>query len=565
MALTPFIARWHSFGWLGVALFITALVFANSLGNGFVDWDDTPFLINNPHIKAFGPRALWHIFTLDMSVYRPLVYSLYSFIYWAWGLNPFPYHLASYLFHLANVALVFALARKLGFGVSAATFAALAFGIHPTRTESVAWVLALTDPFYVFFYLSALWFYLQYVQAKAKYSYWLALFAFGLSLLAKPAAVTFPLLLFLVDYQQYTTSRIRVFLEKTPFLLGACAMAYLTLQLGANARDYNVRPVYGMFDRVWLAGYSFYHYAKVMICPTNLAFLYALPLKKMGWLPTIYYASSFFLLAWWGLMGYFWQKNWRNLLFCVAFFVVHLLPVLHLVSFGDSVVNDRYTYLAAVGVFLAVGLGAGHLARHAPRWRWAVWGALAALVAWWAGLTVRANRAWASGEAHYRAAMASQPLAAPHPYYYLAELLGRSGRASSAERLALYDRAVAIYPIFVQAHLARAKLLTEQGRLPEADSALVLARRLRPDHPLAHLYSGNLRAHEGDYPAALRAYHRAWALDQPHCYFPQVYVARAKAYLALGRADSACADLREAARWGLPAADSLCRVHCPPG
>ncbi len=564
MALAASIPRWRALGWPGLVLLLTALVFANSLGNGFVDWDDTPFLINNPHIKAFGPRALWHIFTYDMSVYRPLVYSLYAFINWAWGLNPLPYHLASYLFHLANVALVFAVARRLRFGAGAAAFAALAFGIHPTRTESVAWVLALTDPMYVFFYLWALWFYLQYIQAKVGHGYWLALLAFGLSLLAKPAAVTFPLLLFLVDYHQHRTPTIQVFLEKTPFLLGSLLMAYLTMQLGTNAKDYNVRPVYGLFDKVWLAGYSFYYYAKVITCPTNLAFVYALPLKKIGLLPTIYYGASFFLLFWGAFVYKCWQENWRSLFFCAALFLLHLLPTMHLVSFGDSVVNDRYTYLAAVGVFLAGGLGAEQLARRAPRWGWAGWVALAALGAWWAGLTTRANRDWANGEAHYRAAIASQPEAVPQAYHYLGELLARAGRASLAEQLALHDRAVAIYPIFVQAHLARAKLLTEMGRLPEADSALAVARRLRPDHPLAHLCAGDLRARQGNYPAALRDYDRAWALDQPHRYFPQVLMARAKAHLALGQADSACADLRLAARWGLPGADSLRRAHCPP-
>ncbi len=548
MALAPFVACWRVYGWLVVALLLTALVFANSLGNGFVDWDDTPFLVNNRHIKAFGPRALWHIFTYDMSVYRPLVYSLYSFINWAWGLDPLPYHLANYLFHLANVALVFALARKLGFGAGAAAFAALAFGIHPTRTESVAWVLALTDPMHVFFYLWALWFYLQYVQAKVRRGYWLALLAFGLSLLAKPAAVVFPLLLFLVDYHQRRISRMQVFLEKAPFLLGAFFMVYLTMHLGTNAKDYNVRPVYGLFDKVWLASYSFYYYAKVITCPTNLAFIYALPLKKIGTLPIIYYSASLFLLAWVAFLYKCWHKNWRSLFFCAAFFLLHLLPVLHLVGFGDSVVNDRYTYLAAVGIFLAGGLGAEQLARRTPRWGWAGWVALAALGAWWAGLTIRANRAWASGEAHYRAAIASQPEAVPQAYHYLAELLARDGRASLAEQLALHDRAVAVYPIFVKAHLARAKLLTELGRLPEADSALAEARRLRPDHPLAHQYMGDLRARRGDYPAALRDYDRAWALDQPHHYFPQVLMARAKAHLALAQADSACADLPEPRR-----------------
>lgn len=553
----PQSSRWLLAGIVG----LSALTFANVLGHDFIDWDDRPFLINNYYTQSFGPRALWTIFTTDMGVYRPVIYAIYAFVRWLFGLDPFAYHLVSLLFHLGNVGLVFVIVGKLGFRPRVAAFTALGFAIHPTRTESVAWVLALTDPVYSCFLLLSLYAYLTYLQTNCAPKYYLiSVLAFSISLLAKPAGVVLPIVLLLVDYQQRRSLTINRLIDKIPFLVGAGLFAYITLHLGANGKDYNVRPSYHWFDKLLLAAYSLFYYVKVMLWPVDLAFIYALPLKTAGRLPIAFYWAAIFPLGLLGGLYWLWRHNERNQLFAWAFFLVNLGLVLHFVSFNHSIVHDRYTYLPAIGICLSVALLADRWGQQRPKLAWAGWAALGLLGLTWAWGTHSYNRAWANAEVHYRAAIAHQPTAVPMAFNNLADELGRKGTDRPGERLALYDQAIAIYPIFVQAHLGRAEVLLGQGQLTEADSAIQAALRLRPDHPQAYWYQGLLFAQRGDQPSALAALSRAVALDRQG-YFPAIYLARAKIYSALGQTQAACADFGVAARAGVVGAQAP-SAHC---
>jgi protein O-mannosyl-transferase len=545
-------------------LLATVLIFANILGNGFVDWDDRPFLIDNYYIKTFGFRSLWVIFTTDMNVYRPVVYALYALLYRLFGLDPFVYHLASLVFHVVNVGLTYSLVRRLGYSPGVAAFVALSFAIHPTRTESVAWVLALTDPVYACFFLLAILYYLHYRQTNgSRWAYWLAVGAYTISLLAKPAAVVLPLVLWLVDYQQQRPFKLNALVDKIPFLLGSVGFAYLTLHLGVG-KDYNLRPSYTGPETLLLSGYSLAYYVKVLIYPANLAFFYIQPLKVAGQLPVMYgWASLASLGLLVGLGGLWWRRQ-HHYFFAGAFFLVNLLLVLYSARFSHSVVNDRYTYISAIGAFLGIALLAQAGAGLRPGLGRALWVAGAMLLGTWGWATHHYNRDWANSEVHYRAAIASQPAAAPVAYCNLADELGRLGRGSLAERQTLYERAISSFPQALNSYLGLAEVTLAQGKLGAADSALRMALRLRPDHPRAHLYEGQLLAQRGQWPAALAALNRAVALDKPYGYFPEIYLARAKLHLAMGQNAAACADLKVALATQQAGVADLVAAHCGP-
>lgn len=553
----PQSSRWLLAGIVGMG----AVAFVNVPGHDFIDWDDRPFLINNSYIHSFGPRALWTLFTTDIGVYRPVIYAIYALVRWLFGLDPFAYHLVSLLFHLGNVGLVFVIIGKLGFRPGVAAFTAMGFAVHPTRTESVAWVLALTDPVYSCFLLLSLYAYLVYLQTNGTPKYYLlSVLAFGISLLAKPSGVVWPVVLLLVDYQQRRPLAINRWIDKIPFLIGAGLFAYITLHLGANGKDYNVRPIYQWPDKLLLAAYSLFYYVKVMVWPVDLAFIYALPIKTAGRLPTAFYWAAVFPLSLLGGLYWLWRHDERNQLFAWAFFLVNLGLVLHLVSFNHSIVHDRYTYLPAIGFCLSVALLVDRWGQRRPKLVWVGWTALGLLGLAWAWGTHCYNRAWANAEVHYRTAIAHQPTAVPMAFNNLADELGRKGTGHPGERLALYNQAIAIYPILVQAHLGRAEVLLSQGQLTGADSAVQAALRLRPDHPRAYLYQGLLSAQRGDQPGALAALSRAVALDRQG-YFPEIYLARARIYLALGQNQAACADFGVAARAGVVGAQ-IPPTHC---
>lgn len=80
-----------------------------------------------------------------------------------------------------------------------ARVAALAFGIHPLRVESVARVTERRDVLSSLFYLLAVWAYLRYVARRAATAYWAALGCFALALMSKSITASLPGSLVLLD------------------------------------------------------------------------------------------------------------------------------------------------------------------------------------------------------------------------------------------------------------------------------------------------------------------------------------------------------------------------------
>jgi len=142
-----------------VALFLVfavVAVFAHGLYNEFVQWDDPINLINNPHFRGLGWEQIrWMLTATLMGHYIPLTWLTFGLDYVLWGMQPAGYHFTNLVFHAANVVLFFFLAlRLLPRALPWATaleiraggaLAALFYGVHPLRAESVAWATERRD------------------------------------------------------------------------------------------------------------------------------------------------------------------------------------------------------------------------------------------------------------------------------------------------------------------------------------------------------------------------------------------------------------------------------------
>ena len=123
-------------------LILTAIVFANTLGNNFVNyWDDNGYVTSNEIIRQLNWEHLKIIFsTFYKGNYHPLTTLSYAIEYKLFGLNPFPYHLSNYILHLLNVAIVYLFINRFTHKPLVAGITALFFAIHPMHVESVAWI-----------------------------------------------------------------------------------------------------------------------------------------------------------------------------------------------------------------------------------------------------------------------------------------------------------------------------------------------------------------------------------------------------------------------------------------
>jgi Flp pilus assembly protein TadD len=137
------------------------LVYANSLGNGFV-WDD-PIILTRQLVvfRSVGdvlapPRDIPQ-FSPDY--YRPLTIATYLLDRAIGGDDPFVFHLSVVLAHAATSLLLYLLAQQLlsGPGARLGAFAAGAlFALHPIHTESVAWAAGRSDVLATGFLVAAL-------------------------------------------------------------------------------------------------------------------------------------------------------------------------------------------------------------------------------------------------------------------------------------------------------------------------------------------------------------------------------------------------------------------------
>lgn len=221
---------------LAVVAGIVALVilaYSPSLKNQFVNWDDDAHLLANPFVHPVNVRD---IFTTTVNgIYIPLTSLSFALEYHFFKANPFIYHLDNLLLHLAVTVMVFLFCLRCGLSVLAAGLAALIFGLHPAHVESVAWVTEHKDVLYAFFYILALLCYLRYLRVRKEAPGYRRGWAFGLTLifgflsvLAKPMALSLPLVLFVLDWFFKRELTIRSCMEKMYCGLAIIPVAWIT-------------------------------------------------------------------------------------------------------------------------------------------------------------------------------------------------------------------------------------------------------------------------------------------------------------------------------------------------
>ena len=330
---------------------VTFILFTPALKNGFTNWDDVLYVTQNPLLQSLNAEGLKAIFTTPVvSNFHPLTILSLALTYQVSELQPLGYHLTSIVLHAINTGLVFWLIWLLSAGnrwVSA--FVALAFGIHPMHVESVAWISERKDLLYTLFYVLAMIIYVRYVQTQ-KMKYLVGVTLLGvLSLLCKPAAIVLPLTLIAVDYYLQRTWSWTWVTEKLPLFIGSGILAYATLAIQAKRAVASVE-LYGILERICFAGFGLIWYLIKAIVPYPLSALHPFPEH----LTIVYYIAIVVAIA--ALVYFALKVRQRNLVFGIGFYLINLVLVLQLVSIGNAVVAERYTYVPYIGLFFMVGM-----------------------------------------------------------------------------------------------------------------------------------------------------------------------------------------------------------------
>jgi len=523
---------------IGIITFIT---FLPCLWNGFTNWDDQELVTGNPQLGSLSPGNIVRIFVHpNIGAYIPLTILSFTVEYRFFRLNPFFYHLHNVLLHVGNVLLVFGLVYLLFGNLYAAAAAALLFGLHPLRVESVAWVTERKDLLYGFLFLAALVGYLYSRRFKKPFFYVAALILFVLSILAKPMAITLPAVLLLFDYFRDGEVKRAALKRAAPFLALAVPLGIVNI-IVVRSMD---NPPFNLVRNFLTGGYNYLFYIAKTFIPVKLSGFYPYPNHNLQSIPFVFYLGSVLLLVWIMLLIRFGRRN-RHLVFGSLFYMVTLLPVSQFVPLpGAAVAADRYCYLPCLGIIYLLGRAGLWVWRHglktsrSGKTPVAVFAGLV-ILAMAVGSALRC-RDWKDSLTLWNDVL--------HKFPDNTLALNNRGRAYSLldqpiRAIADYDRAIRVDPQYELPYHNRG---VAYDKLKDYDRAIADFNRalaIKPDLAVAYEGRGAAYSHQGEYEKAIADFDRALKIDPS---LDVVYIDLGIAYFNLGRYDQALKEYNRA-------------------
>jgi Tfp pilus assembly protein PilF len=342
----------------------TAALYAPSVRNRFVNYDDPDYVTRNAHVLtglswtnliwAFGtknPAANWHPLTwishmMDISWY---------------GSNPAGHHFTNVLLFTLDIVLLFLfLESATGHALGSAAAASL-FAIHPLNVESVAWVAERKAVLCLFFLLLALWAYIRYARGPSLGRYLCVALLFALAMMAKIMVISLPFLLLLLDYwplqrlgdsgpsresPRFLRTLGRLVVEKVPLILLAAAGGWMTLYV--HRKEGALATVMPFSWRLKNTVYSYVAYLGKTIWPSRLAVFYPHPENSLRWSKIL--LATVILAGISGIVLRFREK--RYLAVGWLWYLVALAPMIGIVQSGRQGMADRYACLSLLGLAL---------------------------------------------------------------------------------------------------------------------------------------------------------------------------------------------------------------------
>ncbi len=452
---------------LSLVLFMTALVFSGSMKLDWTNWDDDLYVYKNPVVRE---GTLKEVFTTsgDYNMYVPLVIASFAL---EWKLvqdKPFLYHLDNLLLHLFCTALVLLFFRRLGLSVWWSGFAAMLFGIHPMRVETVAWVTERKELLCTVFYLASLLSYLRYIDSgKIRHMLISGLF-FALSIFSKTVALTLPFILVLLDWYFRRKFCPKVIFEKIFFIIVTVGIMLPQYFIFSKTNPPSTSPqaimnAFNYFEQAVLGCYVYAIYMLKSVIPYTLSAMYPIPaaLRTEHWIGA---AVAIFAVG--GTLAR--ARKDRFAAFGLLFFSFNI-GLLILVSFYLSdfaFLNDHYSYIAYIGLFFVIALSLQRLTVEISPVRIPVTGFAVGLLVVLSFVTMKYIPVWKNSETLWTHVIEKYPRQFATAYLNRGHYWYENNRPDKA--LEDYSAAIKIKTAFPEALKNRALIYLIKNDLPKA-------------------------------------------------------------------------------------------------
>jgi tetratricopeptide (TPR) repeat protein len=462
---------WREASICGLLAAALAVTFLPALTASFLHFDDDIYVFNERHVTTGltaenwdwawkGPHAAnWHPLTtlshmLDCQIF---------------GLREWGHHLVNLILHAVVAMLVFLVVKQMSgrFWTSAAV--AAIFAVHPLRVESVVWVAERKDLLCAVFFWATLAAYVAYARRPiSPLRYSLVVFCFALALLAKPMAVSLPLVLLVLDYWPLRRMQAgrwsALLLEKLPLVAMSAALCIKTVFVQQETVHLNQSVPFSA--RALNAILSYQGYMAKTFWPAGLSAHY--PLPRQFSLPAVLAAAALLIAI--TILAVALRRSRPYLLAGWLWYLGMLVPVIGLVQVGRQSMADRYTYLPQIGLLMMIVFTAADLLAR-PRFRPAASAGMALLLASLIVASWQQTRYWQDDLTLFQRALdCNEDDSEMH--HNLSVTLAAQQNVDLA--LSHAQRAVELDPDSASAHANLAKILIQQDK---ADAALPHAKR----------------------------------------------------------------------------------------
>ena len=340
---------------IAVCIFLTAIVwvvFGQTLGHDFVNFDDDRYVYENPEVsRGLSIDGLkWLLTHSHASLWHPLTTLSHMTDCQIYGLKAGGHHFTNVVLHNIGAVLLFLVFRGMTGCIWRSAFIAAIFAIHPMRVESVAWVAERKDVLSGVFFMLTLGAYLHYTRAPSLSRYVTMSIFLVCGLMSKATFVTVPLVLLLLDYWPLQrASDFRAWqglaIEKIPlFVLSAAASLATLFAQTVTMASLDQLPV---LPRLKNAVVSLIAYIRQIFWPTDLAVFYPHPHDQLNIWIVVTAAALVIAIT---LVAIFVRQKHPYVFVGWFWYLLLLVPVLGIVQAGLQARADRFTYLPHIGI-----------------------------------------------------------------------------------------------------------------------------------------------------------------------------------------------------------------------
>ena len=492
-----------------------AIIYYPVLGHGFLLWDDTVHVSENPFIR--NTAFFWT--QAYQGIYMPITYSIWSVAVRLFGMSPAPLHAINAALHLGCALLVFALLRRLLSALPdgdapdttrvtlGAGLGALLFVLHPVQVEPVSWITSLKDMASGLFALTALLLMVRHLHGVGgRRDQVLAGAAFLCALLCKPVTVCVILMAGAVGWLILGTSPRRLARALAPWALMAAPLLLLTSRAQGQLTMLYESPA---LLRPLIALDSLGFYLGKLAWPLDISPAYGRSARAViesgqvywTWLPGAIFLVGAVLL----------RRRLPWILPSAALLVSGIVLVSGFMPFAaqdNTTVYDRYLYLAMLGPALALGWGVARTRQPA------VVAAVALLGLFILGVKSGGQtRWWRDDTTLWSATLERRP---ESPVALINLGFASNQRGDKERALALYRQAVKAAPRDPQARNNLGAMLAERGQLDLAGVEFQASLAADPDNADAHHNMGRLLLKKGKYPQAQKHLKRVLTRNPRH-------------------------------------------------